>query len=163
MPGRASIPRLGPRMLISSRRSLSIRADADNLIGLWARGQAGFPEAVAGGYAVTSDGGRTWTTGVPKRVDGCTGRPRYSASGVNHGSVVFSPYGHLAYMLVESGRPSSVGTTPGKVPGNTLWIYTSTDGGHRWRGPVRIVDASLTTGIPDQPRLAVDPAHPHRL
>ena len=138
-------------------------ADASNLIALWTRGQAGVPRRLAGGYAVTHDGGRMWTTGVPRYVDGCTGRPRYSASGASDGSVVFSPNGRRAYMLVESGRPITVGTAPGKVPGNTLWIYTSTDDARSWSRPVRIVDASRTTGIPDQPRLAVDPAHPRRL
>jgi hypothetical protein len=42
-------------------------ADAGNLIALWARSQAAFPrpDPVAGGYAVTHDGGRSWTSGVP--------------------------------------------------------------------------------------------------
>jgi hypothetical protein len=62
-------------------------------------------------------------------------------------------------MLVESGR--SIGA--GKVPGNTLWIYSSTDRGRDWSQPAAIAGASLATGVPDQPRLAIDPAHPARL
>ena len=133
--------------------------DPANLIVLWTRGQSGLLRPVAGGYAVTRDGGRTWTTGVPNHVDGCTGRPAYSAAGANDGSVVFAPGGGRAYMLVESGRPIGAG----KVPGNTLWIYSSTDRGRDWSQPVAIAGASLATGVPDQPRLAIDPAHPARL
>jgi len=72
---------------------------------------------------------------------------------------VFAPGGGRVYMLVESGR--SIGA--GKVPGNTLWIYSSTDRGRDWSQPAAIAGASLATGVPDQPRLAIDPAHPARL
>ena len=133
--------------------------DPANLIVLWTRGQSGLLRPVAGGYAVTRDDGRTWTTGVPSHVDGCTGRPAYSAAGAGDGSVVFAPGGGRVYMLVESGR--SIGA--GKVPGNTLWIYSSTDRGRDWSQPAAIAGASLATGVPDQPRLAIDPAHPARL
>jgi hypothetical protein len=58
-------------------------------------------------------------------------------------------------MAVESARRLG-----GKVPANTLWIYASENAGRTWSRPADVVDASLATGVPDQPRLAVDPAHP---
>ena len=137
----------------------------ENLIAGWWTGQAGFKRlAVAGGYAVTHDGGRSWRTGVPQRVDSCSGRPSYWVAGSHDEWLAFAPNGR-AYMLVESGRhlalpipdPIEAGNT------NTIWLYMSEDEGRTWSRPVAIAKASVDTGGPDQPRLTVDPTDQKRL
>lgn len=139
--------------------------DPENLIAGWWTGQAGFKRlAVAGGFGVTHDGGRSWQTGLPQQVDSCSGRPSYRVAGSHDEWLAFAPNGR-AYMLVESGRhlavpiqhPIEAGNT------NTLWLYTSRDQGRTWSRPVAVATASVATGGPDQPRLTVDPTDPKRL
>lgn len=139
--------------------------DPENLIAGWWTGQAGFKRlAVAGGYAVTHDGGRSWQIGVPQHVDSCSGRPSYWVAGSHDEWLAFAPNGR-AYMLVESGRhlavpiqhPIEAGNT------NTIWLYTSKDEGRTWSPPVAVAKASVATGGPDQPRLAADRTDPNRL
>ncbi len=137
----------------------------ENLIAGWWIGQAGFKRlAVAGRYAVTHDGGRSWQIGVPQHVDSCSGRPSYRVAGSHNEWVAFAPNGR-AYLVVESGRHLAV---PIKHPieagnTNTIWLYTSNDEGRTWSRPVAVAEASVGTGSPDQPRLAVDPTDQKRL
>ena len=137
----------------------------EDLIAGWWTGQTGFTRlAVAGGYAVTHDGGRSWQTGVPQRVDSCSGRPSYWVAGAHDEWLAFAPNGR-AYMLVESGRHIAVAIQHPIEAGNTntVWLYTSKDEGRTWSRPVAIAKASVRTGGPDQPRLAVDPTDQRRL